>query len=584
VPYTALRLFQRKDTSPSQVWVALALLGGVALGLGVAAIQLLPTLELIGDSQRGGPLASGEIEYLRMARLEILLRNALLPEPKLLTFDFATGMGYLGSATLVWIAAGLAAGVRQPLTWLLAAAAVTAALLSDGPDGFAGGLFRVYTSLPTGDLFRTPERLRVIAFFCAIAIGVRGLDSCDASLPPGPRRWFILGSAAVCTLALVSLSSIAFAWRAAAALALLGALALGHRRVSPVARVGLVALVVFDLAYATGPYGSMRSFPTAWSETRHAQGHAVDAPTGAKAAGGDASRREWIGDSRTGLHIRPLLLVPASESGYRISCYEPLVPGAWSRLAAATGSVDFTLENLDPDRYATIFDVTSVRKIVRLRRSNPEIALAELIAELSRDRGAFASGEPPRTGLPNNVFAERTANEDALPRAYLIDRHEVRGRADTLDALVENRFDPHTRVLIDREPGVPISHDPRPARAVRITHYAPERIEIELTDSDADPIGRDKWLVLTDTDFPGWRAAIDGAATPIYRANGLYRAIRVPAGAHQATFTYTPDSLRVGKWISAASLLACLAIPFAARVGRRMTSVETRARSDSASA
>jgi hypothetical protein len=580
VPYAALRLLQRRDTSPSRGFVALALLGGIALGFGVAAIQLLPTLELIGDSQRGGPLASGEIEYLRMARLKILLRNALLPEAKLVTFDFATGMGYLGSATLVWIAAGLAAGVRQPLTWLLAAAAVTAALLSDGPDGFAGGLFRVYASLPTGDLFRTPERLRVIAFFCAIAIGVRGLDSCDASLPPGRRRWTILGSATVCTVALVSLGSIAFAWRAGAALVLLWALALGHRRVAPIARVGLVALVLFDLAYATGPYGSMRSFPVAWSESRHAQGYAIDASSEAKPPGSDTNRREWIGDSRTGLHIRPLLLVPASTSGYRISCYEPLVPGAWARLATATDSSDFTLENLDPDRYATIFDVTSVSETVRLRRANPEIPLAELIAELSSDRGAYARGDPPTTGLPKNVSAERTPNADALPRAYLIDRHEVLSRVDTLDALVKNRFDPHTRVLIDREPDLPVPNDPRPARAVRITHYAPERVEIELTGDGADPVRHDQWLVLTDTDFPGWRAAIDGANTPIYRANGLYRAVRVPAGAQQATFTYAPDSLRVGKWVSAVSLLACLAIPLAARARVRATDSKVRARDD----
>ncbi|MGE4608814.1 MAG: hypothetical protein AAEJ52_18935 [Myxococcota bacterium] len=568
-PYTALRLFQHSDASASRGWVAVALLSGIALGLGVAAIQLLPTLELIGESQRGGPLASSEVEYLRMARLPIVLRNALNPDPKLLSFDFGTSMGYLGTATLVWIAAGLAAGFRNPLTWLLAAAAVTAALLSDGPDGFAGGLFRIYASLPTGDMFRTPERLRVIAFFCAIAIAMRGLDSCDASLPAGPRRWIILGAAAACTLVLIALGSIGIAWRATAALVLLGALALGHRHAAPIARAGVVVLVLFDLASATGPHGSLRSFPAEWSRTRHALGHAVSDLAPASASDNETNRREWIGDSRTGLRIRPLLLVPASESGYRISCYEPLVPSSWARLAAATDSVDFTLENLDPDRYATIFDVTSVSEIVRLRRADPDIALSELITELASDRSAYHRGDRPRTGLPKDVFAERTANEDALPRAYLIDRHEVRSPADTLDALVENRFDPHTTVLIDREPGVPAARNARPAKAVRITHYAPERVEIELTNDGAEPIRRDRWLVLTDTDFPGWLASIDGEATPIYRANGLYRAVRVPVGARRASFTYAPRSLRIGSWVSAVSLAALIAIPLAARARSR---------------
>ena len=124
-------------------------------------------------------------------------------------------------------------------------------------------------------------------------------------------------------------------------------------------------------------------------------------------------------------------------------------------------------------------------------------------------------------------------------------------------------------MLIDREPGVPAAHDPRRATAVRITHYAPERVEIELSNDGAEPIRRDRWLVLTDTYFPGWRASIDGAATPIYRANGVYRAVRVPAGARQATFAYTPRSLRVGSWVSSISLIASIAIPLAARARGR---------------
>ena len=71
--------------------------------------------------------------------------------------------------------------------------------------------------------------------------------------------------------------------------------------------------------------------------------------------------------------------------------------------------------------------------------------------------------------------------------------------------------------------------------------------------------------MLTDTHFPGWRASVEGVPTPIYRANALYRAIRVPAGARQVVFEYTPRSLRWGAALSLASLAATAAVPFAAR-------------------
>lgn len=48
------------------------------------------------------------------------------------------------------------------------------------------------------------------------------------------------------------------------------------------------------------------------------------------------------------------------------------------------------------------------------------------------------------------------------------------------------------------------------------------------------------WIVVTDQDFPGWVARIDGVEVPTHRADGLLRAVCVPAGAHDLTFTFQP--------------------------------------------
>ena len=61
------------------------------------------------------------------------------------------------------------------------------------------------------------------------------------------------------------------------------------------------------------------------------------------------------------------------------------------------------------------------------------------------------------------------------------------------------------------------------------------------------------WLVLADQDFPGWRASVDGATLPIHRANGLFRAVCVPAGEHTVRFDFHPWQMFSAVWQDAAA-------------------------------
>ena len=69
---------------------------------------------------------------------------------------------------------------------------------------------------------------------------------------------------------------------------------------------------------------------------------------------------------------------------------------------------------------------------------------------------------------------------------------------------------------------------------------------------------RDSWLVVADTDYPGWVATVDGVETPIYRANLNFRAIQVDAGLHEVRFDYQPGWLLPGALVSVVSLLLAL--------------------------
>jgi hypothetical protein len=53
-------------------------------------------------------------------------------------------------------------------------------------------------------------------------------------------------------------------------------------------------------------------------------------------------------------------------------------------------------------------------------------------------------------------------------------------------------------------------------------------------------------LVITQNDAPGWHVAIDGAEAKKVRAFDAFRAVFVPAGAHEVVWTYRPRSILFG--------------------------------------
>jgi hypothetical protein len=143
-------------------------------------------------------------------------------------------------------------------------------------------------------------------------------------------------------------------------------------------------------------------------------------------------------------------------------------------------------------------------------------------------------------------------NTQAYPRAYFADT--VRAETDqqaVLRTVTANGFDGQRLALVEA-PQAPALPPPASASAradATITEYRAN--QITLTTSTAEQ----RFLVLSEMYFPGWHALIDGAETPIYRSNYLFRGIVVPAGQHTVTFVYRPVSAVIGAAISAGALL-----------------------------
>jgi hypothetical protein len=54
------------------------------------------------------------------------------------------------------------------------------------------------------------------------------------------------------------------------------------------------------------------------------------------------------------------------------------------------------------------------------------------------------------------------------------------------------------------------------------------------------------WLVVRDLYWPGWKARVDGRPVPLLPADGVFRAVALPAGTHQVEFRYRPLSFGLG--------------------------------------
>jgi hypothetical protein len=76
------------------------------------------------------------------------------------------------------------------------------------------------------------------------------------------------------------------------------------------------------------------------------------------------------------------------------------------------------------------------------------------------------------------------------------------------------------------------------------------------------------YLVLDRTNFPGWRATVNGVETPVLRANYAFMALPLPAGDLDVRIWYRPESLTRGAWIGLLCLLVGVGSLFRFRARR----------------
>ncbi len=154
---------------------------------------------------------------------------------------------------------------------------------------------------------------------------------------------------------------------------------------------------------------------------------------------------------------------------------------------------------------------------------------------------------------------------DPFPRAWVVHQVEVVGeRAAALQRVGQDTFDLRQAAVVARPLEVMLPSQPVEGSYAQVTLFSAEVLELDVK------VAADGLLVLSEMDYPGWHASVDGRAAPIVTTNGALRGIPIPAGQHRVRVWYAPVSVQLGILITGVTLVGVVAtVLVTAYVSRR---------------
>jgi hypothetical protein len=553
----------RREQSPRRT-VPLFVLA-LMLSWGLAAVQLLPTFQLTGFSER-----AGGVSYEFATRFSYALTNL-----KTFLYPMANGTPGTGDqavSSIFWedyayvgliplflgIVGGLVVARRSKPALLLYGLMVITFLLVLGPNT---PVFRLaYQVVPGLGFFRFPQRfLGFSTLFLAVLAALaltrlqewlrdksdgrarhttkdkrrktkdrRRLRETKDRLPKQTLSWGLTGI--VLVLVVVDLYAYHAPWNA---------IVDADVWLTPPATAQVIKKRAGSELYRVFSYDVYNTFRAAY---RQAGGWRGD-------LGPYVAQREFLQPS-----LNLIYDVPAADG------YVNLVPDCLATVWGTekqTGVMDSGLARADDvllakPGFVKLLSLYNVRFLITAQPVQDEAL--ELI-------GVYGPG------------AHLYENRQTLPRAFVVPDDIVANSVDDALGLMRSpSFDPETTVVLLEPPDVPsTSETAETARdqledletTVDVMAYEPNRVVIEAT------LNSPGWLVLSDTYFPGWEATVDGHRTRTYQANGCVRAVPLQAGQHEIVFQYRPRPFFLGAAISGVSVVLFVIIGVVLWKGRR---------------
>ncbi len=476
--------------------VLLRLSGAAVLAVGIAAVQWLPSLELV---LAAGTQPVSDPQLLRAWSAPLPSLAAKL-YPGLLrgtATEFAHEHGGVTGALACGLALlGACARERRRVLWaVLALVGLVLAL------GYGNPLSAWLNGLPVLSWARVPARAQALTVLGAALLAGHGADDWLRGRVAGAR--------------LVAVATVLATLLAAAALVVAldaqgdGARAAALRNAAPAA----VAATLAGLAIGAGALAFARRRPerTLLAELGVLVGVGLAAPP-------------VLATATPFLHTDWQARLPESARGHRVLQADFRLP-----YVEASGVRSYRLPaHLEPHAFARLtasaapalepwMDIGALLFVGPLP-PGPPVGVDDAVRVVPAAR-------PPIAAAWFDTAEEGVADDVALARL-------LRGERVLLLADGTLRAD---------APEAP----PRSVPAVRPPQTDPCRVTFDV---DAPAAG---WLFVSEKHYPGWTAEVGGAPAELRRANVAFGAVAVPAGRSQVVLVYAPGSVHLGALVSA---------------------------------
>jgi hypothetical protein len=197
---------------------------------------------------------------------------------------------------------------------------------------------------------------------------------------------------------------------------------------------------------------------------------------------------------------------------------------------------NYPLEKLD----SPIVDLMNVRYIITRLEDVPRLEAIPKFRHIA--------------SLPGNELFE---NEAVFPRFFLVHQaREVKSLEDARDLILRHQVDLRQTAIVDQPMELASGGGSDEVKALK---YDPSSIELSTQAS------RGSLLVLSETNYPGWKAWLDDRPTEIYSTDIALRGVIVPAGVHRVRMEFRPLILPISLGISLATAILLAFSTFAYR-------------------
>jgi hypothetical protein len=557
----------RRGTGP---WPAVRVAGATALGLGVAAVQLVPQYLFSRISAR--PSLSQSEAFAISAEphhlLTTLVGNIMGGSTGVLGLSTPWGgtryhhevANYLGASVVLLALVGAVVHRRDRRVQALVLIAVVSVFAAVGDSTpVAGWLFE---AVPLADRFRVWSRSLVLFDLAACGLAAAGVSALASAsrIRAGRVVAAALGLAAM-VVVLPMLTDLG------------GARVRGHD-LTVTLGVALVALALTMAAAAVA------ASPPTWHRLRWGRLHGLAGPPHPAFA------------ALVVAAVSLELVVFAAAAPWRAEGWSPAradafftadqpsfgapfdAGGGVDRYVtnAFTSTFDFRGETIERDlQFVNGYDPLIPADYGRMTGANwwggldsDTLWREGWVPDVLRVTTMLAAAETPPTGSGWQRDGDvaggavvRWTRQPRLPEAFVAGAVE----AAPLDAIAvrlgDDSFDGAGVVLLDDAAAATAGFTGRTEVGVAGTASGTfDELGHGSFTVDAD---RPAVLVVSTAWLPGWSAEVNGVAAPVARADGLVLAVPVPAGRSTVEFSFRPPGLRSGAALALASLAALLA-------------------------